>query len=181
MSKGDVRRRLQEAALALFQERGYDGTTATEIAARVGVTERTFFRYFASKRDVLFDEDALHEGLSAAIAEASDGLSPMALLRRAFVSLIPLLERNRPLSEPARAIIAVTPVLQERYLAKAAATSMLLAEALRMRGVDQDVATLAAASGMGVIGQAMESWFNDPSAGLGQHLDRAFQAWSRLS
>lgn len=42
----DVRTRLRGAALELFRERGYDRTTAATIAARAGVTERTFFRYF---------------------------------------------------------------------------------------------------------------------------------------
>jgi AcrR family transcriptional regulator len=181
MSKGDVRRRLQEAALAMFQERGYDGTTALEIAARAGVTERTFFRYFASKRDVLFDEDAMQAGLMAAIGEAPDDLSPMDLVRRAFESLIPLFERNRPLSESARAIIGSTPALQERYLAKAAATSGVIDEALRARGVERAVAALAAATGMVVIGQVMEAWFDDPSIHLADHLDRAFRAWARLT
>ena len=45
-----VRVRLQLAAVELFQERGFDRTTAAEIAAHVGVTERTFFRHFADKR-----------------------------------------------------------------------------------------------------------------------------------
>jgi len=47
----DSRGRLQEAALALYSERGFDQTTAAEIAARAGVTERTFFRHFADKRE----------------------------------------------------------------------------------------------------------------------------------
>ena len=50
----DSRGRLQEAALALYSERGFDQTTAAEIAARAGVTERTFFRHFTDKREVLF-------------------------------------------------------------------------------------------------------------------------------
>ena len=46
-SGADARRRLQQAALELFRERGYEATTTAEIAARAGVTERTFFRHFA--------------------------------------------------------------------------------------------------------------------------------------
>lgn len=181
MSKGNVRRRLQEVALELFQERGYDSTTATEIAARVGVTERTFFRYFASKRDVLFDEDALHDGLKAGIAAAPKDLAPMRVLHAAFRSLIPLLERNRPLSEPARAVIARTPALQERYMAKAAATTATVAAALRSKGVEPDLSDLAAAAGMAVIGQAMEAWFASRSHKLDTCLDRAFQTWDTLA
>ena len=50
----DSRSRLEQAALALFGERGFENTTVAEIAARAGLTERTFFRYFADKREVLF-------------------------------------------------------------------------------------------------------------------------------
>ena len=46
--------RLQQAALELFATRGYEQTTATEIAQSVGLTERTFFRHFTDKREVLF-------------------------------------------------------------------------------------------------------------------------------
>ena len=62
----EVHRRLQQAALALFRERGYDQTTATEIATRSGVTERTFFRHFADKREVLF---AKSDAVRAALVE----------------------------------------------------------------------------------------------------------------
>jgi AcrR family transcriptional regulator len=63
-----VRRRLQQAALELFGERGYEETTAANIAAKAGVTERTFFRHFADKRDVLFGgETELGDVLATAV------------------------------------------------------------------------------------------------------------------
>ena len=49
----NARERLHRAALELFEERGYDGTTVGDIAARADLTERTFFRYFTDKREVL--------------------------------------------------------------------------------------------------------------------------------
>src|SRR5689334_17766478 len=56
----NARGRLEEAALELYTERGFDETTVAEIAERAGLTERTFFRYFTDKREVLFGgQDAL--------------------------------------------------------------------------------------------------------------------------
>jgi AcrR family transcriptional regulator len=82
-----VRRRLQQAALELYGERGYDQTTAAEIAAKAGVTERTFFRHFADKREVLFDgETLLSEVLTSAVRDAPVGFGPWDTLFRAFRS-----------------------------------------------------------------------------------------------
>ena len=57
-NRKQVRLRLQKAALELFQARGYEQTTAVEIAMRAGVTGRTFFRHFTDKREALFDGEA---------------------------------------------------------------------------------------------------------------------------
>jgi AcrR family transcriptional regulator len=50
----DARGRLEQAAIELFSLRGFDDTTVTEIAKRAGYSERTFFRHYADKREVLF-------------------------------------------------------------------------------------------------------------------------------
>src|SRR5277367_1626456 len=104
-----VRRRLQTAALQLYRERGYDGTTAAEIAARAGVTERTFFRHFPDKREVLFNEAELHARLGAAIAGAPPKLGPLEVVVWAFQSLAPMFEENLRFAEPGQAVIAQTP------------------------------------------------------------------------
>lgn len=177
-----MRRRLQKAALELYRERGYDRTTTAEIAARAGVTERTFFRHFPDKREVLFDGEAkLHGALSAAIAEAPDTLGPMEVLLWTFRSIEQMLEANRPFTEPVREVIACTPALQERELAKAASTTAAVAAALQRRGVEANLATLAAGTGMAVFGHAARAWFDDPSLSLGIHLERAFRALHGLS
>ncbi len=170
-----ARRRLQQAAVELFCERGYDQTTAAEIAARAGVTERTFFRHFPDKREVLFDGQAkLRELLTDAIARTPATLKPLETLYRAFRSVEKPLEDNRPFSFPRQQVIDRSPALQERELAKVAALAEALAQALRRRGVDERLAALAARTGMETFRHAVESWLADPAGGVGAHLDRAF-------
>ena len=169
-----VRDRLQRAALALFGERGYDRTTAIEIAAQAGVTERTFFRHFADKREVLFDGQAkLRAALTAAIADAPEELGPLATLFRAFRSVLPAIEANRPFAKPRHAIIAATPALHEREIAKTAALADALVAALQARGVTDLRAVLAAQTGMAAFVQATVAWLDDPEPGLGERLERA--------
>src|ERR1700674_3137766 len=76
--EADARGRLEEAALALYGERGFEQTTVAEIAERAGLTERTFFRHFADKREVLFaGGEALQELLISTVANAPDSAPPI--------------------------------------------------------------------------------------------------------
>ena len=100
----DSRGRLQEAALALYSERGFDQTTAAEIAARAGVTERTFFRHFADKREVLFGGSALlQERIVAGRRRARPaGNGPLDAVARGLDAAAALLgEARRDLVAPA--------------------------------------------------------------------------------
>ncbi|WP_019929117.1 TetR/AcrR family transcriptional regulator [Nocardia sp. BMG111209] len=174
-SGADARRRLQQAALELYGERGFDRTTTAEIAARAGLNERTYFRHFADKREVLFDGEAdLRATLTAAVAEAPDGLPPFEILLSAFRRAGRILERNRPFSEPRLAVIAATPALRERELTKNASLTAAVAEALRQRGVTTRLAELAAGTGWAAFHHAAQAWIDDPSESLDVHLDRAF-------
>ena len=181
-SGDDARRRLQQATLELFQERGYEATTTAEIAARAGVTERTFFRHFPDKREALFDgEEAFRDALSDALVAAPGGMAAMEVLIAAFASVEPMLDRNRAFSEPRQALIARTPALQERVLTKTAGVTRALSVALERRGVNGAVATLAAQVGMAAFSYAARAWFDDPKTGLEAHLRCAFQELRNLT
>lgn len=178
---GDVRTRLQDAALALFRERGYDKTTAAEIARRAGVTERTFFRYFPDKREVLFDGEAtVRTALTGSIAEAPAGLGPLDALLRALLSFAPMLEARRAYAKPRHEVIASTPALKERDLAKIAALTDALAAALKERGVGDLAAVLAAQAGMAAFVHATDGWLDDRDIGLGERIDLGFNALRSL-
>lgn len=154
-----ARERLREAALALYAEQGYDTTTTAQIAARAGVTERTYFRHFTDKREVLFDGEAeLRDVLCEAVAAAAADLPPLPVLQSAFLAAVPLFVAGRPIAERRQAVIAVTPALQERALAKTAALAAALADALTARGVTAPTAALAAQVALAAFGWAAGAW-----------------------
>jgi AcrR family transcriptional regulator len=155
--------RLQQAAFELYTERGYDQTTVAEIAARAGLTERTFFRHFADKREVLFDggdrfRATLIEPVEAAPPEATTLEAVMAGIEAAG-SVFPALELVRR----RQALILANPELQERELIKLASLATGLAGVLRRRGVADTAAELAAEAGVAVLRIAMTRWIEDPA------------------
>jgi AcrR family transcriptional regulator len=178
----EVRRRLQWAALELFRERGYEETTAAEIAAKAGVTERTFFRHFPDKREVLFDGDAAFiEALTTAVRNAPKTLGPWDALFFAFDSVKQTFVENRAFTEPRQRVIASSPALQERAAAKTRSLTTAVASALCERGLAVPQANLAAHMGMATLSHGVSAWFNDGSIDLGEHIVRAFQEASDLS
>jgi AcrR family transcriptional regulator len=181
-SGAEARRRLQQAALELYRENGFDRTTTAEIAARAGVNERTYFRHFADKREVLFSgEAALRTELTQSVAEAPDDLEPLETLLHAFRKAGHILVDNRPFSEPRMAVIAATPALRERELAKAASLTEALTEALRRRGVDSRLTGLAAQAGWATFHRAVLAWLEDSTRSLDEHLTEAFADLRALS
>src|SRR2546429_9424045 len=81
----NARGRLEQAAMELYGERGFDETTVAEIAARAGLTERTFFRHFVDKREVLFGGgDELRELLVSTVAGAADSAAPIEAVAAAL-------------------------------------------------------------------------------------------------
>jgi AcrR family transcriptional regulator len=159
----DSRGRLQEAALTLYAERGFDQTTAAQISAQAGLTERTFFRHFADKREVLFGGSAiLQERIVAGVAGAPPGDGPFEAVARGLDAAAAMLgESRRDLSLKRQAVIAANPELRERELAKLADFAAAIAAALRQRGVSEPQATFAAEAGMTVLRVAMDRWTHE--------------------
>ena len=158
----DARGRLERAAMELFLERGFEQTTVTEIASRAGLTQRTFFRHFADKREVLFGGSAaLQELLLSALASAPESAAPIDAVAAALQAASAGLQERREYSRQRQAVIAANPELQERELIKLAALSAALADGLRQRGVTDPAASLAAEMGIAVFRIAIERWQND--------------------
>lgn len=157
----NARGRLQQAALELFAERGFEQATVTEIAKRAGLTERTFYRYFADKPEVFFaPADTLGEAVLAAIADAPRDASPIEAVSTAFESVTADF-RDRGIARRRRAIIASDDGLQERELIKFARVAEAIAGALRERGVGDPAAILAGEAGVAVFRTAWSQWASD--------------------
>lgn len=174
--EGDARGRLEQAALALYGERGFEQTTVAEIAERAGLTERTFFRYFADKREVLFSgAGTLQELLVSSVAGAPDSAAPIDAVIAALESAGAVLQERREFSLKRQAVIAANAELQERELIKLATLASALGDALRRRGVREPTASLAAEAGITVFRIAFERWINDTGQrDLPQHIRESF-------
>lgn len=162
----NARGRLEQAAMDLYAERGFDATTVAEIAARAGLTERTFFRHFADKREVLFGgAGVLEELLVRATEEAPADLPPVDAIAAALEkTAAEVFAERHEFARQRQAIIAAHLDLRERELIKLASLAAALAGALRERGVADPAATLAAEAGVAVFKVAFERWISGSPA-----------------
>ena len=151
--------RLKTAALDLFAEQGFENTSVIEIARRARVATRTFFRYFSDKREVLFSEaEAMSAALTERILQAPDVGEPLALVVGVLAEFDWESLGSRDSQRQRHAVIRANPELLERDLIKHHSSAEKFAEALRRRGVDADLAGLAARVGIDVFFTAYEQW-----------------------
>ncbi|MBS2962247.1 TetR family transcriptional regulator [Actinocrinis puniceicyclus] len=165
----DARVRLQEAAMALYGERGYEQTTVAQIAERAGLTKRTFFRYFADKREVLFwGAELLERQMVGAIEATPESASALGMIGAALEAAAARFEEFREFAVPRHRIIAASRELQERELIKGVSMIAAMTSALRARGLGDTTADLAAHLCVTVMQVAFRQWVDDPEP-------RAFQ------
>jgi AcrR family transcriptional regulator len=158
----NARGRLEQAAMDLYTERGFEQTTVAEIAKRAGLTERTFFRYFADKREVLFwGAGALQELVVSTVAGAPGSASPIDAVAAAIEAAGAMLQERRDHARRRQAVIVANDELRERELIKLATLASAMAEALRQRGVPEPAASLTAEAGIAVFRVAFERWIDE--------------------
>jgi AcrR family transcriptional regulator len=158
----NARGRLEQAALELYGERGFEQTTVAEIAQRAGLTERTFFRHFADKREVLFSgAGSLQELLVNTVASAPGSAAPIDAVAAALEAAGALFQERRDSARQRQSVIVANAELQERELIKLASLASALADTLRRRGVKDPAASLTAEAGIAVFKIAFEHWINE--------------------
>jgi AcrR family transcriptional regulator len=148
--------------MELYGERGFEHTTVAEIAQRARLTERTFFRHFADKREVLFSgAEALQDLLVQTVTNAPRSTAPIQAVAAAIGAAGTLLQERREFAVRRQRVIAANAELQERELIKLARLALALAETLRQRGVTEPAASLTAEAGIAVFRVAFERWINE--------------------
>ena len=151
--------RLKKAALELFEEQGVENTSVIEISKRARVTTRTFFRYFSDKREVLFaGSDELRAVLVEKILQAPDVGKPLQVVIGALSEFDWENLGSRNSQRQRQAVIAANPELLERDLIKNHSIAVGFIDALQQRGVDADIARLAAHVGVQLFITAYLHW-----------------------
>jgi AcrR family transcriptional regulator len=160
----NARGRLAQAALTLYAEQGFEQTTAAEIAGLAGLKERSFFRHFADKREVLFyGTDSVRDLLVRAITDAPSSATAIDAVTAALQVVADMVQEN---PDPARlryAVVSANAELRERELIKLAELAVAIADALRDRGIPGSAASLAAETGIAVYRVAFARWITDPA------------------
>jgi AcrR family transcriptional regulator len=158
----NARGRLAKAALELYAARGFEQTTAAEIARAAGLTERSFFRHFADKREVLFyGMDSVRDLVVAAVADVPSAAGPLEAVAAGLRTVAALIGETPEIARERYAVVSATAELRERELVKLAEIAVAMAGALRGRGVREPAATLAAETGIAVYRVAFARWIGE--------------------
>ncbi|MFI7491435.1 TetR family transcriptional regulator [Micromonospora echinaurantiaca] len=175
--KQKTRWSIQEHALRLFREQGYEDTTVDQIAAAAEVSPSTFFRYFKTKEDVVL-HDEWDPVFVRYLTEAPAGLSLVAAMRYALrEGLADFDDADRTKTLQRADLMLRVPAVRMRLLDNVATTIDLIAEAAAARtGEPAGSARLRAYAGAccGALLGAMSTWLaSDRSADPIQVMDQA--------
>lgn len=161
----DARGRLEQAALELFSEQGFSATTIPQITARAGLTTRTFFRYFADKREVIFGGDEIPETAARLIAAAPSDLEPMEVIRFVLHAVAAgRFDGHREQTATWRSIVNANDSLRDRDARKRADLVRAGRAAFIERGEPALHATVLAELGVLVFQVALDEWVAEPEA-----------------
>ena len=177
--KRETRRAINLAALDLVEERGFAAVTTEEIAARAGVSARTFFNYFPSKEAAVIGTTAEElESYAAALEEDVEGESPLESLRRILAGMLAPASIDRQLRAKRRRILLGEPALAPALVGNNIRIENALTEALERRlGVrpgDSLEPRLTVAVAIAAVRACIEHQQNGGSGRLERNIDQAF-------
>ncbi|MDF2721595.1 MAG: transcriptional regulator [Paenibacillus sp.] len=170
--------KLQAAAAKLFMEKGYENTTVQEIASHAGMTERTFFRQFKDKSDVLFDtNNELGQQVAAFITDNFDvEKKPLKLAVEGFVAISEFFDGSRERVLARNQIIQSNSDLQERELLKGQVLIASITNSLSAK-YNSDLSELAARFAVEIFHMAFIKWINSAEKSLAEQLFTVYELY----
>ena len=161
-----AKERLQLAAIGLFLDHGFEQTTVQEIAQEAGLTERTFFRHFADKREVLFvGQEQYVAAFLNGMRAAPEGTAAFGLVAAALTGAAEFFPaERRPWSAQRQQVIDANPALQERESLKRVSLGDAITAGLGERGIGEPDARLVAELGVTVFHVAFRTWIEHREA-----------------
>jgi AcrR family transcriptional regulator len=140
-----------DTALTLFAEQGYEATTMAQVAARAGVSQRSLFRYFGTKEDLVCgDQEALGDLLVATVEAQAPEVSTWDALRAGFTTILTASNHTPQRVLEISTLIFDNPPLRARYFEKRLKWQRALAPVIEKRmGIDSG--EIPDARAMGVI------------------------------
>ncbi|KKX32894.1 TetR/AcrR family transcriptional regulator [Rhizobium sp. LC145] len=158
----NARERFESAAYELFGRQGYAETTVPEIASKAGLTERTFYRYFTDKREVLFWRAGAHQtSITKEIAKAPTGEHPLSIVASSFEAVAPFIDSHRPIVKLRQFLISTHSDLHERELMKLHMLASAIDMALQQRGIQPSLSRVIAEIGAALWKVALQNWRAD--------------------
>jgi AcrR family transcriptional regulator len=180
-----TRATIQQAALDLFSARGYDGVTLAEVAGAADVGQRTLFRYFADKEELLFGDDQAVRLRLAELLAARPEQEPAAwAVLEALVGLAPMWQDARDVGRRRRQVIDASAALTSRERSKYSAYEQVLLEGLVGRGLDRPAARLLSRVSVACFLEAVVRWLDDDDAhrpGLAGQVRQSFGDVAQLT
>ena len=175
-----TRLQLEQVALTLFTERGFEATTVGEIALTAGIGRRTFFRYFSSKNDAVWGE--FEQGLAdlrAHLAAVPPKQPLLDALREAVLGFNRFGPHELSWHRERMTLILSVPALQAHSTLRYAAWREVVADFASQRvgkPADSLLPQLIAHSCLGAAMTAYEQWLACPGSDLEQLLDQTLRA-----
>ena len=179
-----VRNAIYDAAIDLFAEKGFDETTVEEVAQAAGVSRRSFFRYFASKDDLLA-QNVVHFGsiLSATITACPPALTPLETVRETVLSVVRQTAahpRTRQIIEISQRSASARQAHHSRMMDVEDTVAAAFAARLRSASKDDLKPRVLASLTLSIMNVAIISWFRDEYQDLSTAARQGFTNLTRI-
>ena len=178
-----TRERIRLAAVRLFRENGYERTNVAEIADAADISQRTLFRYFRAKEDILFGKpESMLPKAQQFIIELDGQMSDWEVLHIALRTYAASMQAREEEVRPAVELIHEVPELHPRRTLMQERWALSVAEGLAKRSGQQEPSfdhVAMASAALGLYAAAVRRWLDEPARALPDLIDETFERFDQ--